>query len=327
MQSVRLESVHFGRSCEILGEANELLSKWAAFYGPKKFNHFRNDLFNKKFDKIKTFIPKGKHKKFESDCPKIFDIKNKKHSWLDNRTIELAIFQNYIRLANKLSSRWVGLTDRGNKNDMLQESYTAIVEAMYQWNNNSSASLTTYIWWAINRRLSTFVLKQNTFASPTNEDKKLIINYNQIKNQLLVSTGHSSHEEICKIMKKKPEELSFVSRVIYSTSGVVVANDESDNDYSSKSLSMTTDSLPESIEMEKFNQILIDSGCNELEKVVMNIALRYEFEHGWKTLAAKEMINSATGKPYSKMRIAQIYTEACHKIHEKINFLRKYSLS
>jgi hypothetical protein len=308
---VRLSSVEKTKALEILGRGNVLLKKWFAFFPSRNFRYFRKAIMNGSMNpeyKGKPSIPLDKLEEFHNDLPIMKAARYNVIPELGNRTVEQAILEGYSALAKHYVKKWFRRNDFSGitKSDFLQEAYMQIIESIYSWMPDR-ADITTFIWYSLKNKLSNVSNTQGKFLSHlVNRDLAFLIK-NKKENQ---KTNMSNQDQL---------RLKQISNVVYCESYLcgkknLVNNDKFYGDYTS---------FRDNIESEpKDINLLVDEDYlkNLFEKAKLNIMERELVEismdssYGWKAKYAKNHINPITKKPYSRVRINQIFQLARKKI-------------
>ena len=327
---IRLTKTQKAKALEVLGRGTVLLKKWAVYSPPKKHRQFRNAIMDGSLnppseDNPCGVIPADKLCEFHKDLPFIKAIRYEIHDELEGRTCEQAILEGFAALAERFVIQWrqpgdpTGIT----YHDLLQEAYMQIIEAIYCWLPECKVELSTYIWVALENRMSNVVNQQgNLLCRLTNDDLVLFTKYEKARKKSEMD-GSSSFDEIISQLGFSSEEgirLDFILKKVYTETRLneldVCRKNEVRGDYTGRgerlkeaSKNSHTDDV---VEQSYVNDMLDKSGLNELEREVIEAAMN-PF-NGWQTAFAENHINPQTNKPYSRMRITQVLTSAREKV-------------
>lgn len=330
---VKLAGTQKQKALEILAKGNLLLKKWSVYFPSRKARQFRNEILkgskNPKF-KGKESIPCELLSEFQSDIPFILTIRFEAIAELEGRTVEQTILQGYSGMANKFASKWsiennpTGLTFH----DFLQEAYMQIIEAIYSWlpadDNKPSADIGTFIWHALAHRMSNVANQQgNMLCHLTNTDLALMTRYERTKNKMEEYVTFDEIIEELGLSDKEGRQLSSILTRVYAENQMSSLNDSGnddtyEDDYTGHRVGIEHESEIRSVEESDFvSHTLASANLSMLELAVMNAAMNQY--RGWQTDFAKSSLNPTTGKPYSRMRINQIYEKARQKVERVIS--------
>lgn len=315
---VRLTNDEKSHALNVLGKGNILLKKWAEFFPAKKYRQFRNAVMNgsqnPEFDG-KPRIPSSQISQFQSDLPIMRAIRHEMQSSLNGRSVEQAILENYSPLAKKFAKKWslegdpVGLTT----NDFLQESYMQVIEAMYSW-LPGQANLTTFVWTALKNRMSNVANQQGNLLCPyTNSDLSLVARYEKARKSF---SENATFERIIDELGLSTEEGKYLNTLLVRVASEQnFVSDESKNlDYTAlrSGIDQEKDACNNVVEEDYVTQVLSRARLTDMERKLIEGAMNPY--NGWQTDFAKNHINPATDKPYSRMRITQMLKIAREKV-------------
>lgn len=341
---VRLTEVQKHLLMEVLGKATTLLHQWSVYYNKngRKFRQFRNDLFSsdkKRQEVAINSVPSVKRAKFKNDLTTIFAVRQP-HAFLNGRTIEQAVLEEYAALAIKLVKKWHIQTSKMAYMDMLQEAYMQIIESMFSWlpetarqdTQKKCASLTTVVYVGIKNRMSCLV-KESTLLSPmTNEDLGLYIKYQSKCKEMKVANSSATFDDVVKSLKISKSESANLYQLL-----VRVQNEQGEaggscdviNDYTCGRKDLTSVSHDEIfVQTQEVLHMFELADLNDLERAVMLAAMESfhgndKADYGWQTEFAKKSMNVETKKPYSRMRISQVLKEAQEKLQIAVKLAKK----
>lgn len=317
------------KALEILGAGNVLLKKWAAFFPPKKFRQFRNNVMQGDKNPVintdqKHCIPADKLGEYHDDLPYMTAIRHSVYEELGGRSAEQAILEGHAAMAKQHARKWsiegdpVGIT----KADFLQEAYMQVIEAIYSWLPEHNVDIGTYIFTALKNRMSNVTNQQGHMLCPlTNTDLKLVSLYEKTRREM---SEHVTFDQVVIKLGLSSDEgnhlNSLLTRVYtenqFAAGGENAADSEAEvdgNDYTGHRAGIDKESETEiSIQQQHVNDTLTRANLSKLERLVIEAAM--EPYHGWQIEFARTHINAETGKPYSRMRITQVLESAQKKL-------------
>jgi DNA-directed RNA polymerase specialized sigma subunit len=298
--------------CQILAEINSILRKWKAIV-PVRFRELRTNMFVRPHD---ISVPEDRKQELLDDAKKIASLRQVRAD-LGNRDIEQTVLEGFSGVANKTAHKWSRNEGNGlTIQDLLQECYFKIFEAMYQWNPESGGSLMTILFVSLDRHLTNVVNDQGSFFSSLNEaSKKLLVSYNKAKRN---TDDDSSEEEIIQTMNLSKDDalhLCDILRKAINATNMSVENSDvgGTDDYTScRRPSNDVQHVQLVIENIYVKEILDRSDLNPIERELIEIAM--EPHRGWQSEIVKKYVSPVTEKNVSKMRISQILERAKEKV-------------
>jgi len=204
--------------------------------------------------------------------------------------------------------------------DLLQDAYASVHHSMYYF-TKSDIELSTFVLGSVDRsieRCSRY--KYSKFSPMSPEDTHDTYKARSI----LMSNPGISLEEIAEEMSVSPnrasEILLIMNPVVRPFSGS--EGQESSSDVGLSLIPDRGSSIEESdnIDLVNFLKGIFDEtdecilSLTKEEKDALRAACFYNFERGWQSSFAKQYINRATGKPYSRARVGQIFSSALSKV-------------
>jgi RNA polymerase sigma factor (sigma-70 family) len=219
--------------------------------------------------------------------------------------VEKRVIAGYIRMASKLcgkSRKRYGITVC----DYLQEAAMAIYDAMYLYNGQNRFS--TYAFWCIKNRIVDFYRSENDDMAFN--DAVSAINIAAVRS--VKTTIPKGRRGVCGLTDanvfntltgKKSSRIDFES---FSPAVIErMANCLYQTDYET-----------ESVGMSERVQLLLDAvasaSLTEMERCLIDAEIRGD--SGFRTRISETVINSNTGKLWTKQRLSQLYIRACEKI-------------
>jgi DNA-directed RNA polymerase specialized sigma24 family protein len=305
---------------EVLLRGNRLLRKWAAFYPPKKFRQFRNAVLNGAKNPDNA-IPQDKVSEFQGEVPYILAIRYDHFEELGGRTVEQAVLEQFSAMAKKHARKWTlegdptGIT----RFDYLQEAYMTVIEAMYQYTRDD-IELSTFVWTALKNRMINVTNQQGNMLCPlTNTDLELMSRYEQARKGM---NKHVTFDEVVTVLGLSEDEgrhlNSLLTRVfaenqLGGTRGEGDHEDVSGNDYTGHRVGVDKESESEIVLQEQYvKDVFRRAGLTPLQRELMVASL--DQYNGWMADFARSHINPDTSKPYSRMRITQVFQQAKKKV-------------
>ena len=288
---------------EALGKCNLLLQKWVSYYSPKKFRWFCQSVFNGD-QNPNNQIPQEKLAEFHEDLKTIYFVRQA-HDFLDNRSIEDSLVQNFSRLTIQQANKWSVQSNTLEMEDYLQEAYIALYYAIYSWKPNS-ADISTYIYTTIKNRFSNVCNHQdNMFCAISADDMNLVARY---KKYIRTLKSYMCFDSIAQEMNLTEQE---TKRLLCTLKKVQIEVNVYDNDveYVSNHVKFE-DNLYDS--NDYVNHTFDEANLTELERELILLAM--EDHAGWQAEYARTHVSPRTNKPYSRARIGQILESARQKV-------------
>lgn len=294
---------------EILGNCNALLKKWSVYYKSRKFHWFCAEVFRGN-NNPEGKIPEDCMAEFENDLIVMRSVRQS-YDFIDGKTVEDAVLQQFSAMAYKFAKR----QSRCNKNisleDLLQESYLCMYDAIYLWNPNSS-QLSTYIHVSLKNRFINRANCLGTMLCPlTNNDMALVLKY---KKFMAECNDKITFDEAVESMNLSFEDAVGLQKALNDvTLESSISNDDSNVTYADRLVLKFEDYVEAE---ESVEYILNKAGLNAIEKELILLAM--EGNAGWQTEYARTHISPFTKKPYSRMRITQLLSVASEKVAKVI---------
>lgn len=328
---VKMTDAQKKSALEILGAGTVLLKKWSVFFPSKKYRQFRNAVMegslNPEFDG-KPMIPQDQLAEFQKDLPTMRAIRQSVPQ-LDNRSAEETILQGCAALAQRHVNYWAlranaqGLSDE----DMLQEAYMQVIEAMYSWVPEHNVDIVTFVWSSMNNRFSNVVNQASPFCPLTNSDLQLVAKYHKTKKKMVQFATFDDILSELGLSNDEGKYLTSLLTYVFPESTIDLTGNEKNldaslndasNDYTvfRQGIDHEPSSLREVDGADYVSVVLKDSGLSQIERELIEAAM--EPYSGWQTQFAKDHINPATGKSYSRMRITQMLSEVRQKVATQI---------
>lgn len=314
---IRLNNTQKKKALEILNKGVVLLKKWSVFFPPKKTRQLRNAIMqgNKNPNNV---IPEDRLDEFHNDIPFIIAIRHGIYADLGNKSVEQAILEHFSAMAKKHAGIWAterdvhGLT----KQDLLQEAYMTVVEAMYHWTETGGADISTVIYVSLKNHFSNTINKSNPLCPLTNADLNLVIKYERAKRKM---DEYVTFDEIVDSLGLSTDEgkylNSLLTRVFSENQLVVDQNKENDfdNDYTVNRVGIDKESEVDTIiQNQHVKSTLERANLTSVEQELI-VASMNPYS-GWQTDWANNHINPKTQKPYSRMRVSQVLAVAREKV-------------
>ena len=262
-------------------------------------------------------IPVDMQEEFLCDSRMVSNLRNNSEV-LGGRNIDDAVLQSFAATAVNFAHKWNKNPDSGLEfEDLIQECYMKIYEAMYQWSPQGGGNLTTLFYMALERHMTNVLCRQGSFFSPLGEKAmKLLGLYGKAQK---AADGELDQNEIIASMELSKEDESHLRdilvRPVNASVAVSKANVSEDHEQDYSTLAKTSDSISENealVQRMYVSEILDKSDLNDLERKIIEVAM--EPYHGWQTEISKEVVNPETCKPMSRARIGQILDEAKRKV-------------
>jgi len=304
---VRLSDEQKSYCLDRLHEINTLLKKWSDLNPRLSNRQIRTLILDSKRTHLLE-VPQDRLHEFLADINLIRQVRNA-DPFLQNRSIEFALLQNYSHLADKFARMWHRKHDINHLayEDFLQECYLQVTEAMYGWFKDRGADLTTYLWWSLKNRLINVVNQQGaTLSHLTNGDIKLLNTYKKISK----NNHHLSQDNaIDSLNLSQTDRENLVSAIV---SLRTIRNSEDGTNSSRSRSTVFFDRSADENEQQEFVDHIIDrSGLTNFERELILQAMNPFY--GWQSQFAKR-ICPVTQKPYGRQRIGLILTCARKKL-------------
>jgi len=204
--------------------------------------------------------------------------------------------------------------------DLLQDAYASVHHSMYYF-TKQDVELSTFILGSVDRSIERCSRYKYCKLSPMSPEDTH--DTYKVRSVLMNNPGISLEEiaeEISVSVDRASEILLTMNPVVRPFSGA-----DKQNDSPADGLSLVPDkssSLEESdnIDLVNFLKGIFDEtdecilSLTKEEKDTLKAACFYNFERGWQSAFAKQYVNPATGKPYSRARVGQIFSSALLKL-------------
>jgi hypothetical protein len=299
-----------------IGKCNVILKKWFQYYPKRKFSSFLNYVMNGVVDKKCEFsIPENMLSEFNKDLSIIRAIRFEKVACLDDRSVELAILENYSDMAKSFASKAFRFQKNTglNKDDFKQEAYIHLIKSIYLWLPHM-ADMSTYIYISLSREMLRVVNRGNYFHALSNRQLNLMIKYKEIQKKY---NGDISFDEAVSIMELSAKDISRLNSAMISvrSSNEICSEDGESLDYTIFRKNLTNDQDLQ--DQKSFVQDVIRrSNLNPLELKLIEAAMNPWA--GWQTDIAQNTICARTGKPFTRQRIGQVFEKAKKKVASSI---------
>ena len=312
----RLNEEKKARALEILQRTNTLLKKWHSVFSDLKFRQVRNIILDKP-EVLGGNLPPEQQAEFSSDVAIIRSIRHPSDEF-GGRTVETAILQNYTIIAKKHAYKWAknsGATGLSVE-DFMQEAYMQIMESMFQWNSESGADLTTYLWWSLKNRMSNVVNQQgNMLSHLTNTSIKLLQQYQKAKAEMDCNASFDEIANSLDLAEDDRQHLSDILQRAVNESMISSDNDSFDGncDYTGLRSDIDQDSTATKAMQEiEIKEILDKSNLTPMERELIEVAMNPYY--GWQTDIGLKYVSKRTGRPFGRMRVSQILERAREKV-------------
>lgn len=241
------------------------------------------------------------------------------------RNIEWKMMRQFSRLARKLSNSWSKKLGGSafDKEDYLQEALMALLDAIYGYTDEDTQFI-TFAWWIIRNRLTTAANKDNPFSPLTNEAMGLLKRFDEAKLKLnRYATDQDVYdacgftEEECKVIREAQVKVYNASAIKDELKGgdgsQGFEGSDTSGDYTAQrsGIDREKDTVVVSYEVR---DAVKRARLTTMERKVIEAAMQASYRHGWQTDFAENNVCEATGKPYSRQRIMQVYQRALEKI-------------
>lgn len=239
------------------------------------------------------------------------------------RNIEWKMIRQFYRLTRRLAQSWskkVG--GASSKADYEQEALMALLDAIYAYTDEDTQFI-TFAWWIIRNRLTTAANKDNPFSPLTNEAMSLLKRFDEAKIKLNRHVTDQDVYDACGFTEDECKVIREAQVKVYNASAIKddsPRDSDESPDYTSKrsGIDREKDMVARGYEVR---DAVRRARLTALERRVVDAAGQASYRHGWQADFAENNICEATGKPYSRQRIMQVYQRALEKI--RVAFGRK----
>ena len=297
---------------KILTEINGYIKLWLDTYPKFKHKGIRNALFK---NNGSLPLSMAQNQLFQNHVARIASLRGPQVEF-DGRDLETTMLEGFSALCVGFARKWQNDSNGLSQQDLIQECYMKICEAIYYWSPEGGGGFMTYIYRSILNRMVTIVNTQGRLLSRLKSTgKKLIAKYNEARQQM----PDADVSEVIDSLQLKEKAKSHLVDILATVAMSSQIDKEGVADYSAlgKVEKLTENDLKaEEIFVE---EILESSSLNESERKLIEAAMNPY--HGWQNAVGKTILNKKNGKPYSKMRISQIIGEAKAKVARTLDRL------
>jgi DNA-directed RNA polymerase specialized sigma24 family protein len=287
----------------LLAHQNSILGRWRKQIPDKLLWQVRKQMLLSSTNGI----PPHFEGQYLRDCRTVQRICSPKVA-LGGMTVDQAVLVSFRNMAYKHSIKSSSLCGSLDKEDFLQESYLKILDAMLHWLPNKGASLFTFLWSAVKRRLFNVANQQGSRLTRfTNKDLAIMRLYERGRRE----TPEASFSDVVGRIGLKPRDVDSLSK---SMKTVIL-----DADLKEAAVKSTPDVTEEILQRGSVDEIIALSGLTEVQERLVRLAM--DPVPGWQADFAKTYINSATGNPVSRMCVTQMLRTAKKKVASTMNSL------
>lgn len=288
---------------KLLAHQNSILGRWRKHIPDKLLWQVRKQMLALATDGI----PPRLEGQYLRDCRTVQRICSPKVA-LGGMTVDQAVLVSFRNMAYKHSIKSQSRCASLDKEDFLQESYLKILDAMLHWLPSKGASLFTFLWSSVKRRLFNVANQQGSRLTRfTNRDLALMQLYEKGRRE----TPEASFSDIVGRLGLKPREADSLSK---SMKTVIL-----DADLNEAAVRSTPDQTEEVLQRGSVDEIIALSGLTEIQERLVRLAM--DPVPGWQAEFAKTYISPATGNPVSRMCVTHMLRTAKKKVASTIKSL------
>ena len=297
---------------KILTEINGYIKLWTETFPKFKHKGVRNALFR---NNGSLPLSMTQNELFQTHVARIAVLRGPQAEF-DGRDIETTMLEGFSALCVGFARKWQNDSAGLSHQDLTQECYMKICESIYYWCPEGGGGFMTYIFRSITNRMVTIVNSQGRLLSRLKSTgKKLIAKYNEARKLL----PDADVAEVIESMNLKEKSKSHLIDILATVAMSSQIDNDGVTDYSAMGkIQKTTENDLKAEEMF-VQEILENSSLNETERKLIEAAMNPY--HGWQAAIGQTILNKNNGKPYSKMRISQILSEAKGKVARTIERL------
>lgn len=294
---------------EVLANTNQCLKKWHQRYPNLSFKSFRQAVFSN------CLIVHGTlSAEYSSDLRLIMACKQEQYALLGDKSVEQLILQLFERMIAKLSRKALQKTQGYCLEDLIQECYLKLIDAVYAWNPEKNVKLSTYFWTVIKRHMFDICRKSHLTQSLTNQDMQLKIRWQHQVAKYPTRTFDENVQELG-LNDKQVKKLNQILPKVFTHSELELDTEKA-CDYTELRANYK-ETIHDVDDIEKstlLNDLLSKADLTIIERELIQNFM--QSKQGWQTKFAQTKINPKTNKPYSRMRITQILKQAKQKLAE-----------
>ena len=299
----QLSKEQFAFISEALTKTNKCLKKWHQQNLNMSFKKFRHAVFTGRLS--------CRYSEYQNDLPLIMACK-KPCSLLDGKSVEQVILQSFEKMITKLSRKALKSTQGHGLEDLIQECYLKLIDAVYAWNPEKNVKLSTYFWTVIKRHMFDVCRKSHLTQSLTNQDMQLKIQWQQQVAKHPTKTFDENVQELG-LNNKQIKRLNQILPKVFTHSELELDTEKA-CDYTELRANYK-EAVDDVCDIKKsVNELLSKADLTTIERELIQSFM--QSTQGWQTKFAQSKINPRTNKPYSRMRITQILQQAKQKLAE-----------
>ena len=239
----------------LLAHQNSILGRWRKQIPDKLLWQVRKQMLLSSTNGI----PPHFEGQYLRDCRTVQRICSPKVA-LGGMTVDQAVLVSFRNMAYKHSIKSSSLCGSLDKEDFLQESYLKILDAMLHWLPNKGASLFTFLWSAVKRRLFNVANQQGSRLTRfTNKDLAIMRLYERGRRE----TPEASFSDVVGRIGLKPRDVDSLSK---SMKTVIL-----DADLKEAAVKSTPDVTEEILQRGSVDEIIALSGLTEVQERLVRL--------------------------------------------------------
>lgn len=281
-----------------LAVCNQKLKFWHVYFPNQSFKSYCVQVFQNPSELLAQ-IPVEQRSDFLIDCHEISTVKKKKHEQLNFMTVEETILACFHKMMRKFAKKWIRSMKTTSEIDLFQECCLRLIQAMYSWLPSRKVSLCTFLYRCLNTHMIEVRKKNFTqFGSLNDSDFELLSKYHSFMAQNPFSTFDNAVEALA-LNKKQAYHLTEILNL---------------NAKAAYGCFETEDKKQDSVESVDLELLFQKANLNSCERELLKLSM--SADSGWQTRYAKNHVSPKTQKPYTRMRVNQIYIKAKKKLAE-----------
>ncbi len=306
MSAKRLTKTEMDEICQIMSVGNTALRDCAEMMGMKR-REFRGKLFNGRLDTSK--LTPAQLEKLKAAKPLIFAVRDK---------CQEKVRANFKRLVAQQA--WLAARNNNDpqtaKDEFMQEGEIAVLDGIYGFIPTGRATLSSYIWRCIRRRIFDAINHLNPLCPLTNEAIDLVRRVQEVQ----TTNSDLTDEQAVEVLGFSSEETEVffraITKVMNDDGGRAGSQHEQDHtdDYTASRRGVDRDVKETFFIRKEARQAVKDANLNDFELAcIFGDTFPY---HGWKEDVASKHVNPQTGKRFTRQNIQHVLARAKDRIRK-----------
>ena len=297
--SNRLTKAELSEICKIMSVGNPALRECAEMMGMKQ-REFRGKLFNGRLDTSK--LTPEQLEKLQAAKPLIFAVRDQ---------CQEKVRANFKRLIAQQA--WLAARNNNDpltaKDEFMQEGEIAVLDGIYGYIPSSSrATLSSYIWRCVRRRIFNAINQLNPFCPLTNDAIDLVHRVQEVQS----ANSELTDEQAVEVLGFSAEETEVFFRSITKVINDIKPEQDHADDYTAGRRGVDRDVKETFFIRKEARQAVKDANLDDFELAcIFGETFPY---YGWKEDVASKHINPQTGKRFTRQNIEHVLARAKNKI-------------